>query len=66
MTPDDRPIVGPVPSVEGLVLNCGWDGVGFIQAPAAGQIVGELISDGRAATFDIEPLTIERFGDVLA
>jgi sarcosine oxidase subunit beta len=61
MTLDDHPILGPVPSVEGFILNCGWDGEGFIQAPIAGQLVAELIRDGQTSTMDLDPFRIERF-----
>jgi len=61
LTLDDLPIVGPVPGVEGFILNCGWGGVGIINAPIAGQLAAELIGDGRASTMDIGPLRIERF-----
>jgi sarcosine oxidase subunit beta len=61
LTADDRPILGPVPAVEGLVLTCGWGGRGIIQAPIAGQLVAELVSNGRTVTTDIRPLSIERF-----
>jgi sarcosine oxidase subunit beta len=61
MTLDDRPILGPVPSVHGFILNCGWGGTGIIQAPIAGQLVAELVSNGRASTMDIRPFGIDRF-----
>jgi hypothetical protein len=62
LTPDDHPILGPVPSVDGLVLNCGWGGTGIIQAPIAGQLVAEYITNGHSSTMDISPFGIERFG----
>ena len=62
LTPDDRPILGPAPSVDGFVLNCGWGGMGIIQAPIAGQIVAEYISNGHTSTMEIGPFGIERFG----
>jgi len=61
MTLDDRPILGPVPSVEGFILNCGWGGAGIIQAPIAGQLVAEYISDGRSSTMDLRPFLVGRF-----
>ena len=61
LTVDNRPILGPVPGVEGFILNCGWGGTGIIQAPIAGQLVAELVSNGRTLTMDISPLGIERF-----
>jgi len=60
-TPDGRPILGRVPTVEGLILNCGWGGTGIIQAPAAGQLIAECVSNGHATTMDIGPLNIDRF-----
>ena len=61
MTLDDRPLLGPVPSVDGFILNCGWGGTGIIQAPMAGQLVAEYISAGCTTTMDISPFRIERF-----
>lgn len=61
LTPDDNPILGPVPGVDGFILNCGWGGTGIINAPIAGQLVAELIADGCTSTMDIGPVRIERF-----
>jgi glycine/D-amino acid oxidase-like deaminating enzyme len=61
LTPDDHPIIGPVPSVDGFILNCGWGGRGIIQAPIAGGLVAETICHGQPSTMDIHPLKIERF-----
>jgi sarcosine oxidase subunit beta len=61
VTPDDHSIIGPVPSVDGLILNCGWGGRGIIQAPMAGRLVAEIICDVYPSTMDISPLKIERF-----
>lgn len=60
-TSDNRPILGRVPTVEGLVLNCGWGGTGIIQAPIAGQLIAECVRNGHTTTMDIGPLSIERF-----
>ncbi len=61
MTHDDRPVLGPVPAVEGFILNCGWGGTGIIQAPIAGQLIAEYIVTGQGRTFDLTPLGIDRF-----
>ena len=61
MTSDGRPILGPVSSVEGLVLNCGWGGTGIIQAPIAGKLLAECLSHGTPSTMDISGLGVERF-----
>ena len=61
MTLDDRPILGPVPSIDGFILNCGWGGAGIIQSPIAGQLVAEHIANGCTSTMNISPFGIERF-----
>ncbi len=61
LTPDDLPILGPVPQVDGFILNCGWGGKGIIQAPIAGQLIAEFICYGQATTMSLEPFRIGRF-----
>lgn len=61
LTPDGRPIVGPVPAVEGLFLNAGWGGTGIIHAPAAGQLMAEYIVHGSTAVVDREAVGLGRF-----
>jgi len=63
ITLDEHPILGPVTSVDGFILNCGWGGTGIIQAPIAGQLVAEFVSSGSTSTLDIGSLGIERFED---
>lgn len=42
-TPDDQPLIGPVPEVPGFYLNCGyWAGV--MLSPAAGKRVADLVT----------------------
>lgn len=42
-TPDDQPLIGPVPEVPGFYLNCGyWAGV--MLSPAAGRRVARLVT----------------------
>ncbi len=61
MTPDDHPIVGAVPGVEGLYIAAGFSGHGFMHAPATGRLIVEEMLDGRARTLDIADLSLERF-----
>ncbi|HZP94720.1 MAG TPA: FAD-binding oxidoreductase [Candidatus Limnocylindria bacterium] len=61
MTPDDHPIVGAVPGVDGLYIAAGFSGHGFMHAPATAQLVVEQMLDGRAHTLDIADLSLERF-----
>jgi len=61
MTPDDHPIVGPVPGVEGLFIAAGFSGHGFMHTPATAQLVVEQMLDGRTRGLDISDLSLERF-----
>jgi sarcosine oxidase, subunit beta len=57
-TPDGQPLLGPVPQVPGLHLNCGyWAGV--MLAPAAGHRVADMIT-GRMSP-EANPLRLGRF-----
>jgi sarcosine oxidase, subunit beta len=61
LTPDDYPILGRAPNVEGFVNACGWGGHGVMHAPIGGKLIAELIADGRATTMDLAPFQVERF-----
>jgi len=57
-TPDDQPIIGPVPEVPGFYLNCGyWAGV--MLSPAAGKRVADLVT-GALEPQD-NPLRLSRY-----
>lgn len=60
MSPDDHAILGPT-EVEGFIAACGFGSHGLMHAPAAGQLLAELIVDGAARTLDIAPLSPARF-----
>jgi sarcosine oxidase subunit beta len=61
MTPDQTGIVSAVSGVAGLHVIAGFSGHGFMHGPIAGQLMAELITDGRATTIDATPLGLERF-----
>jgi glycine/D-amino acid oxidase-like deaminating enzyme len=61
MTPDQTGIVSAVPGVTGLHVIAGFSGHGFMHGPIAGQLMAELVADGRAHTVDIAPLDLDRF-----
>ena len=61
MTPDQTGIVSAVPGVTGLHVVAGFSGHGFMHGPIAGQLMAELIVDGRATTVDATALGLERF-----
>jgi sarcosine oxidase, subunit beta len=58
MTPDAHPIVGKV--ADGVYAACGFSGHGFMQSPAAGRALAELIVHG-ATSLDLSPYAVERF-----
>jgi len=59
-TPDANPILGPIPGVEGFLCAAGFSGHGFMHSPMTGQLIAELITEGRTS-IDISSLSIERF-----
>jgi sarcosine oxidase subunit beta len=61
VTPDDQPILGRLPGVDGLICCAGFSGHGLMHGPAAGLLMAEEILDGRAHTIDIDPLRWSRF-----
>ncbi|HUM05801.1 MAG TPA: FAD-binding oxidoreductase [Terriglobales bacterium] len=63
MTPDSRPMLGPVPGIEGLHLCAGFSGMGFKISPAIGLVMAELVLDGKATTVDISAFRPERFAE---
>jgi sarcosine oxidase subunit beta len=63
ITPDDNPIIGPLPGADGLFCAIGFSGHGFQQAPTVGRILSELILDGRTE-FDLSPFAHDRFDKV--
>jgi sarcosine oxidase subunit beta len=61
ISPDHHAILGKVPEVEGFILANGFSGHGFQHSPAVGKVIAELMTDGRAQSIDVTPLSIERF-----
>ena len=61
MTPDQMGILSAVPGVDGLYVIAGFSGHGFMHGPIAGQLMAELVADGRAHTVDVSPLDLDRF-----
>ncbi|HUU36826.1 MAG TPA: FAD-binding oxidoreductase [Candidatus Desulfaltia sp.] len=60
VTPDDNPIIGPIPTRPGFFCAVGFSGHGFQHGPAVGQIMSRLIA-GERGDFDLEPFSYERF-----
>lgn len=63
MTPDTRPLIGPVPSLPGCLLVSGFSGMGFKISPAVGVAVAELVAEGAASSVDLHAFRPERFAE---
>src|SRR5438445_9302835 len=59
-TPDKHPILGKVDGIEGFINAAGFSGHGIMHAPATGELMAELIVDGRTS-LDISALSLSRF-----
>src|SRR6266540_1488406 len=60
MTPDGRPLLGPVPGLDGFYVASGCCVGGLSLSPAAGRALADLILDGKSDP-DLTPLSVERF-----
>jgi len=63
MSPDKHAILGLAPGCDNLYLINGSSGHGVMHAPALGQLLGEIICDGKATTFDVRALRPGRFAE---
>lgn len=63
ITPDDNPVIGPVPDLEGFIVAAGFSGHGFMQGPAIGKAVSELVIDGKFGVVDLSAFRPGRFAE---
>jgi sarcosine oxidase, subunit beta len=63
MTPDFRPLLGPIPGLDGLILATGFSGMGFKISPAVGEALAELIVQGGASRVDLTRFRPSRFDE---
>ncbi len=61
-TPDANALIGEAPGVGRFLYATGFSGHGFCQAPAAGEVVADLVV-GRQPFVDVRPLRAERFAE---
>ncbi|MEA2529130.1 MAG: hypothetical protein QOG89_774 [Thermomicrobiales bacterium] len=61
MTPDDHPILGPAPDLEGFWLAVGFSGHGFMHAPAVGRAMADWILTGQPVDLDSAAFSLARF-----
>jgi sarcosine oxidase subunit beta len=64
VTPDFNPIIGPLP-LDGLYLCAGFSGHGFKISPAVGELVADILCDGRSRDPDIDAadFSFERYAN---
>jgi 4-methylaminobutanoate oxidase (formaldehyde-forming) len=63
ITPDSRPLLGPVPGAPGFWVAAGLSHTGFGAGGAIGDILAAWIVDGEPP-FDVSELNVRRFGPV--
>jgi sarcosine oxidase subunit beta len=63
ITPDWHPILDRLPGLDGGYCAVGFSGHGFKMSPIVGQLMTELIVDGKASALDITPLRHARFDE---
>jgi sarcosine oxidase subunit beta len=64
VTPDHNAIIGESERVSRFLYATGFSGHGFLQGPAVGEILRDLVL-GRAPFVDIAPLSASRFSDAM-
>ncbi|HUA41859.1 MAG TPA: FAD-binding oxidoreductase [Streptosporangiaceae bacterium] len=63
MTPDARPLLGPMPGLDGLIVAAGFSGMGFKIAPAVGESLAGLIAGPPPGSVDLAPFRPSRFDE---
>lgn len=61
IAPDGKPIIGPVPGVEGAWVASGTGRKGILLGPGLGRVVADMIV-GREPSIDVGGLGLDRFG----
>ena len=64
VTPDHNAIIGESDRVNRFLYATGFSGHGFLQGPAVGEILRDLVL-GRSPFVDIGPLSVNRFSDAM-
>ncbi|WP_087006273.1 NAD(P)/FAD-dependent oxidoreductase [Brevibacterium yomogidense] len=60
VTPDHNALIGSSPEVAGFHYACGFSGHGFLQGPAVGEVMRDLVL-GREPFVDVSGLSLDRF-----
>ncbi|MGI8642639.1 MAG: NAD(P)/FAD-dependent oxidoreductase [Thermomicrobiales bacterium] len=62
-SPDHRPVIDQIPSVQGLYVMAGDSGTSFKTSPAIGVCLAEWITDGAPQLVDMKPFRSTRFAE---
>jgi len=60
MAEDGTPIIQEIPSIQRLLLACGWSGHGFMLSPIVGKLLAEQVLY-RKTSLSLEPFSLRRF-----
>jgi len=63
MSPDRHALLGQAPGCDNLFLINGSSGHGVMHAPALGQLLTEIMSDGAASSLEVSALRPSRFAE---
>jgi glycine/D-amino acid oxidase-like deaminating enzyme len=63
MSPDKHALLGPAPGSANFYLINGSSGHGVMHAPALGQLLAEIITEGAARSLDVAALRPSRFSE---
>jgi len=64
ITPDSRPLLGPVPGVRGFWAACGLSHTGFGAGGAIGEVIANWIVNGEPP-YDVTEMNARRFGPIM-
>jgi len=62
MSPDHNAMIGEAKDVSRFLYATGFSGHGFLQGPATGEILRDLVL-GRAPFVDVSAMSADRFDD---
>ncbi|HET7603993.1 MAG TPA: FAD-dependent oxidoreductase [Gemmatimonadales bacterium] len=63
ISPDHHPVLGASAECENFYMVNGCSGHGAMHAPALGQLLAEVMTDGQAPAMDVVPLRLARFSE---
>jgi sarcosine oxidase subunit beta len=62
VTPDEIPLIGPLPGIDGYLMAAGFSGHGFCLGPIMGKLLAEWLADGQPS-MSLDAFRPDRFAD---